>query len=391
MPEDTSFDLPSGSTTVRLQLIDTGSRLLCKANTLLEPEIAGHEFLNLPNVCWLVENLRTGRKVLFDCGVRKSFKDLPPMALRVLEVSTPGIHVDWDVADVLSKAHVNATEIDWMIWSHHHWDHTGDPSRFPANVGIVVGPGFTTAHLPAYPANPNSEMLEKDFVGRPFWELRFDDNRTIGGLRAYDFWGDGSLYILDTPGHSVGHISALARTCAMDFVFMGGDICHFPGVFRPSNYIPLPNPLDKTARLDKYFTCPCAATTFPSIHPKGEEAGRREPFYRPASGLSSIYQDPSLAHKTVQKLITFDAKPNIMVCIAHDPAVGETLPTMNDDAANEINGWREKGLKEACHWGFLNQLPRGGQPGRTNLVENYLCEGTLYEGVEALKASGASI
>ncbi|KAH7146150.1 beta-lactamase-like protein [Dactylonectria macrodidyma] len=347
MPEDTSFDLPRDSTTVRLQLINTGSRLLCKANTLIEPEIDGHGFLNLPNVYWLVENLRTGRNVLFDCGVRKSFKDLPPFALGILEVSTSGLHV-------------NATEIDWVIWSHHHCDHTGDPSRFPSNVGIVVGPGFTAAHLPAYPANPKSGMLEKDFVGRPFWELRFDHNRTIGGFRAYNFWGDGSLYILDTPGHSVGHTSALARTGAMDFVFMGGDICHFPGVSRPSNYIPLPNLIKKiSAQLDKNFPCPCADSTFTSIHPRERRKANENHF-----------TDPRLAHKTVQKLIIFDAKSNIMVW-------------------NEINGWREKGFKEACHWNFLIQLPRGGQPGRANLGENYLCEGTLYESAEALKAAGA--
>lgn len=106
MPNNT-LDLPQGNGTVRLQVIDTGSKLLCRAKTLLEPEIAGHEFLNLPNVCWLVENLTTGRKVLFDCGVRKNFKDLPPAALEVLGVSAPGLHVDWDVADVLRASLVD--------------------------------------------------------------------------------------------------------------------------------------------------------------------------------------------------------------------------------------------------------------------------------------------
>lgn len=99
---------------------------------------------------------------------------------------------------------------------------TGDATRFPSNVGIVVGPNFAATHLPGYPSNPRSEMMEKDFVyvvfvllllsfqslipfpissrGRPFWELDFSSSRTIGGLKAYDFWGDGSLYILDTPG-----------------------------------------------------------------------------------------------------------------------------------------------------------------------------------------------
>lgn len=186
--------------------------------------------------------------------------------------------------------------------------------------------------------------------------------------------------------HSVGHISALARTSNMDFVFMGGDICHFPGVFRPSTHIPLPNSIASTARLDNYFTCPCAAATFTSIYPKGEARGRQEPFYRPAAGPSSIYDDPGLAYNTVQKLVEFDAQPNIMVCIAHDPAVAETLPTMNKNSNNEINGWKEKGYKEACHWGFLNELPRAGKPGRPKIVENYKCEGKFYKDAKALRA-----
>lgn len=40
--------------------------------------------------------------------------------------------------------------------------------------------------------------------------------------------------------HSIGHISALARTTEDTFVFMGGDICHYAGAIRPSPLAPLP-------------------------------------------------------------------------------------------------------------------------------------------------------
>jgi hypothetical protein len=37
----------------------------------------------------------------------------------------------------------------------------------------------------------------------------------IGGFRSYDWFGDASFYLLNTPGHTVDHLSALARTTAM--------------------------------------------------------------------------------------------------------------------------------------------------------------------------------
>jgi hypothetical protein len=49
---------------------------------------------------------------------------------------------------------------------------------------------------------------------------------TIGRFKAFDYFGDGSFYILDSPGHAVGHINALARTSASpkpSFIHLGGD------------------------------------------------------------------------------------------------------------------------------------------------------------------------
>jgi glyoxylase-like metal-dependent hydrolase (beta-lactamase superfamily II) len=92
----------------------------------------------------------------------------------------------------------------------------------------VVGPGFKAAHLPGYPTNPDSLLLESDLEGREVREIGFpssDKGFKIGRFRAMDYFGDGSFYLLDTPGHTVGHICGLARTSAApdSFVFMGGD------------------------------------------------------------------------------------------------------------------------------------------------------------------------
>lgn len=48
--------------------------------------------------------------------------------------------------------------------SHWHWDHIGDPSRFPPSTELIVGPGFKDEFLPGYPAKPDAPVRESDFA-----------------------------------------------------------------------------------------------------------------------------------------------------------------------------------------------------------------------------------
>jgi hypothetical protein len=43
-----------------------------------------------------------------------------------------------------------------------------------------------------------------------------------------DFFGDGSVYIIDSPGHLYGHVNLLARVGERRYIYLGGDCCHDP-------------------------------------------------------------------------------------------------------------------------------------------------------------------
>lgn len=43
---------------------------------------------------------------------------------------------------------------------------------------------------------------------------------------AIDYFGDGSVFVIDTPGHITGHVNLLARTSPTSWAFLGGDCCH---------------------------------------------------------------------------------------------------------------------------------------------------------------------
>lgn len=76
---------------------------------------------------------------------------------------------------------------------------------------MIVGPGFKEAFLPGYPADENGFILESDYAGRELREVDFTQGKKVGRFDAFDYFGDGSFYLLDSPGHAVGHLCGLAR------------------------------------------------------------------------------------------------------------------------------------------------------------------------------------
>ena len=94
-------------------------------------------------------------------------------------------------------------------------------------------------------------------------EITFSPDFKIGDFEAFDYFSNGSFYLLNVPGHATGHMCALARTTESSFMLLGADTCHFAGALRPSPYNPLPETLDSaTAGLDSYFPSPCPCSTF---------------------------------------------------------------------------------------------------------------------------------
>jgi len=48
---------------------------------------------------------------------------------------------------------------------------------------------------------------------------------------AMDYFGDGSFWIGDAPGHLPGNIAAVARLADREWVLLGGDCCHTRAIF----------------------------------------------------------------------------------------------------------------------------------------------------------------
>lgn len=57
--------------------------------------------------------------------------------------------------------------------------------------------------------------------------------KSHGGLpRVLDLFHDGSVYVVDAPGHLPGHINLLAKTGPLSSVYLAGDACHDRRIMR---------------------------------------------------------------------------------------------------------------------------------------------------------------
>ncbi|CEJ90415.1 hypothetical protein VHEMI06203 [[Torrubiella] hemipterigena] len=329
------LDIPHSRETVKLSLMDTGAVRTETASSLFKPHVRGFDTVTFKLWAFLISHGDT--HVLFDL----SNSDAHP---------EPVFHIDvtqdvFDVLDAATPPTIKPDTVSACIWSHHHFDHRGDIGRFPASTQLVVGPGVHQAYLPGYPSNPESELAETDFMGREVREMsNAEFTLTCGGYAAHDYFGDGSFFLLSSPGHTTGHLSALARVTSdsedSTFVFLGGDCAHHCGVFRPSQYVPLPESItlgNVTYTVEEVR----------SIHPKGSMV---EPFLQVDE--EPMCEDHAAAVESVEKMQVFDAQDNILVCIAHDATLRRHLPVFPET----LNGWKQADLKNKLRWEFLRDF-----------------------------------
>ena len=128
--------------------------------------------------------------------------------------------------------------------THMHFDHASAISEFPNSTFIVSETEWEAAATGPRPILNGYRRHNFDFAF---------DYRTVdfdrGGIdsyssfgRTFDLFGDGSLHLAFTPGHSAGHMSVIARLKERDFV-IGGDAVYTEGQLDGSAPLP-PQPFD---------------------------------------------------------------------------------------------------------------------------------------------------
>ena len=122
------------------------------------------------------------------------------------------------LADYLAQVKVKPDQVKYVGISHFHGDHTGQLAPF-TNATLLIGKGDwdgVTATPPLAGANA---------AGFKQWIAESRKVEPLPGDK--DVFGDGSVVILRTPGHTPGHSALLVRLKEKGPVLLSGDLVHF--------------------------------------------------------------------------------------------------------------------------------------------------------------------
>ena len=117
--------------------------------------------------------------------------------------------------DSLAEVGVKPEQIAIIGISHYHQDHTGQAGHFP-QARLLLGQGDVEALRKADP--DRVRPLAHWFGGGGALEPIEGDK---------DVFGDGSVVMLDLPGHTPGHHGLLIRLAHTGYVLLSGDVAHF--------------------------------------------------------------------------------------------------------------------------------------------------------------------
>ncbi|KAJ7696459.1 beta-lactamase-like protein [Mycena rosella] len=345
------FGIPVSNATVDVRVFNVGNATLRDtAHAFISPVLPGNEAFEAPLFAFLVEHNATQTRIMFDLGIRKDPLNFVPSIANLFSSGLASADVSKDITDLLQDGGIPLTSIKTVIWSHSHFDHIGDMSKFPNTTTLAIGPGTNTA---IFPGSPNGILQASDFAGHNVTELNFSTtNLSFNSLKAIDYFGDGSFYLLNTPGHLPGHISALARVTPTSFISLGGDTFHHAGEARPrpefQKNFPCPAHLleeTKTSISTDYFWSPKSrdgAFDMPS---------RAQQLLAISDLPDSFYADPVTSQVSLEKLATLDADPDIFVIVAHDRSLLSSLPYF----PASLSGWKASQLKERTVWNFADK------------------------------------
>ncbi|KAL4900111.1 hypothetical protein BDW74DRAFT_162390 [Aspergillus multicolor] len=274
--------LPETSAFVHLHLLNGGS-MTAKYHKLHAGERA--EEFRLYNWAFFIRHPTKQRNVVWDLGMSSNPEDFPPVigngVIQVAKILDPKESI---VCQIQRRTGVRAEEVDTVLLSHAHFDHCRPIIPLFPNATAHFGPGTSEFCAPGHLSDPSSP-----------WDGRFFDPKnaterwsTLRGPwvpfgpfeAAMDFFGDGSFWIVQAPGHMPGNLAACARLESGEWVMLGSDCCHSRSLLDGSKEI---------------------AT-----------------FEVPGGGVGCLHMDIRAARDTLSRMRVMERECGVHVALAHD-------------------------------------------------------------------------
>ena len=153
--------------------------------------------------CYLIKHQNDW--VLWDTGLADNVADRTD-GIRIQAIGTTWKRKE-KLIESVAKLQLKPSDIRWMGLSHLHPDHIGNVAQFPQTTVLIQTAEYN---------NPV-----------PLIGLPFAPNQPVKKIDGdFDLFGDGSVMILSTPGHTQGHQSLLVHLKNTGAIILSGDAVH---------------------------------------------------------------------------------------------------------------------------------------------------------------------
>ena len=210
----------------KAMMVSPGGRMLTAK--LLRALLSGQGAISVPCPAFLVRHPSAGA-ILVDTGLHPSIATDARQNFGALgaRFGTPTLAPGEDVPSQLRKRGLDPGEIPIVVMTHLHLDHASAISEFPNSTFVVSETEWRFAARGPSPALNGYRRAHFDYAFEyrsvDFDRENIDSYASFG--RTFDLFGDGSIRLAYTPGHSPGHMSVIARLAKRDFV-IGGDVLY---------------------------------------------------------------------------------------------------------------------------------------------------------------------
>ncbi len=132
-------------------------------------------------------------------------------------MTAPNVAPKVSIVDQLAKLDIKPEQIKYVGISHYHADHTGQIASFPKSTVLIGAREWEAISAPKPAEGVNFKPFESWIKGESKVEALALDK---------DVFGDGSVIVLRTPGHTPGHQALLVKLQSGTFI-LSGDAVHF--------------------------------------------------------------------------------------------------------------------------------------------------------------------
>jgi N-acyl homoserine lactone hydrolase len=231
--------LPGGQegATVRVHPINTGhilspAELMARTGgswkALRSIRTPKEDWMHIPVPAFLIEHPGVG-KILVDTGLHASVATDPKQNMGGLigRFYSFEMKPEQAAAAQLRKRGVEASEISVVVMTHLHMDHASAISDF-TEATYVLGEGEweafngRRASLHGYVKKQAAHAVDYREV---VYDTRLAHSYSTFG-HSFDLFGDGSVRLVYTPGHSAGHQSLIVRLKDRE-AMLAGDAIYF--------------------------------------------------------------------------------------------------------------------------------------------------------------------